>query len=299
MTRAGTSQVLALLVLRALAGCTDGNEIPPDPTQTAPDAQADAGEVAPDASDDAQAPSPLGPVWLSTSVRLELSAFNFFEGSMAYDITRELLTEQQLALLAALREIPTPSGPLGADFASYTIRITDSSGDVERYRAAQDNVIDSDEVRVSGVRSIDYASLVPFLATFRCLSAKALGPSDPSEPAVSPWAQAATFNSDPGCLNGLFFSNGDSHAYRKWQVAVAGTYRLRLSKCFQQSSLRLLDPTGQTELAASAAANAPDCPSLTYTFSEPGVYKVDVQKRRDPALDHDSAGDMMFRVSRQ
>jgi hypothetical protein len=239
------------------------------------------------------------PVWKPTSERLELSSFGFFEGSQGYDITRAQLSSEQLEMLEGLREIPTPEGPLGADFVSYTVRVTDRSGEVVEYRAAQQNVRDSDEGPAEGKHTLDYETLAPFLTTFDCASAKEYGPYAGDASSDDHWAGAATLSSDPGCIHGVFVSYETSHSYRRWQVDEPGTYRLAVVRCFQQMRLRLFDPKGEKELASSEAMTSPECPTLVHHFDAPGLYLIDLEKSPDPAAAHDSAGDARMRVSQE
>lgn len=281
---------LAVLTLMTVAGCTS----PEHGTES----DWDGGEQPETRDDSSTSPPQLEPVWRESSQRIELSSFGFFEGSQGYDITRDQLSDEQLDMLAGLREINTPEGPLGADYVSYVVRITDRSGDVVEYRSAQENVRDSDEGPVAGKRTLDYETLAPFLTTFNCMSAKEY--RDPGDASMSDrWAGAATFSSDPNCTHGVFVSSETSHSYRKWQVDEPGTYSLSVVRCFQQMQLHLYDEKDQKELSSSETTIAPDCPTLVHHFDAPGVYLIDLEKNRAHDSPHDTAGDTSIRVTRQ
>jgi hypothetical protein len=280
---------LAIATLIAATGCSS-----PESAHQLPDAGSNTN---PTDSGESTLPPESEHVWKPTSERLELSSFGFFDGSQGYDITRDQLSSEQLELLAGLRTMRRPDPPGYEDLVAYDLRISDRDGSASVYRATDMNL--PEEGGDPAARTLDYDTLAPFLATFDCMTAKEYGPEPEEAPFDDRWAGAATFNSDPSCIHGVFVSFEQSHSYRRWKIDAPGTYRLSLVRCFQQMRLHLYAPTSQTELASSETATAPECPALVYHFDAPGVYLIDLEKSRDPAAEHDGAGDAQMRVSQE
>jgi hypothetical protein len=283
-------------------------QVTPDATpDTRHDAQPDTNPDAPDTSPETGPPACVrGQAWKSTSTRIEITSFGFFQGSSGYASDRSAMTDAQLIALDGLCVIPTPSGPRGADFTSYVINITDADGTVAHYRAAQDNIVDSDEGPNATLPTIDIHSLEPFLATFHCLFASqtrvprgsgADGGSD-GEAGSPPWTSAPSVEtSSPGCLNGVFVPYECADVWLKLNVDRPGTYQLRAVTCLETTTIKIFSPDASTELA-TASGSEPNCPAVSYRFGQAGTYLVDIQKTNAAGCTGvGSAGDFFLKVS--
>jgi hypothetical protein len=162
----------------------------------------------------------------------------FFEGSTAYDIARADMTPEQLEILDKLCEIAPPPGPLGADYTSYQVTVTDRSGESATYRAVEQNIRDSDESGVDGDRTLDIDSLAPFLRTYQCASAKAMGPYDLESGSL--WNGTPVLTGDPGCSNGVFVGCGSSSSRpRPACPGAAATSRCASLRSSSEPTLRI------------------------------------------------------------
>jgi hypothetical protein len=258
--------------------------------------------------------------WSETSARVELSSFGYWEGSSRFDAEREQLTAEQLRALEGLREIPTPDGPLGADFVSYRVEISDADGSVAHYRAAEDNITDSDEGDLS-LRTLDVDTLRPFLGTFHCLTASqtrdGLGNAPlpgadvptggantaPSvEAAARPvpenWADAPDVSTAAqGCVHGIFMPYTCHDVWLELQVEAPGTYQLRSEGCFESLELAVFSSDGEQQLA-TASGNREACPALEQTFTEAGSYPLLLRKTNGAGCSEmGTAGDFFFRIA--
>jgi hypothetical protein len=238
-----------------------------------------------------------GLVWKLSSTKIEMSSFGFWDGSTGYTKDRSTMSTEQLAALDGLCTGPKPTQE-GADYVSYHFRITDLDGTVSDYRAAQDDVLDSDEGAASAA-TVRFASLQPFLGTIHCLSASQTRNYAPD--ASSPWpppANGPAFGADTGCLNGVFLPYGCAQVGVNLPVAKPGVYTLTAESCFDRTTLSIYSPDGATALATSA--NGSGCPSVSYRFDAAGTYPVRIDKQlASGTCDSSStgaAGDVGIRV---
>lgn len=235
------------------------------------------------------------PVWSESSQRIAISSFGFHLGSSGYEIGRSDMTAEQLRILEGLCQIPTPTGLLGADYASHRVTITDQDGESVTYRAASENVIDSDEGEVGAMPTLEIASLTPFLATFRCTTAREFGPR---EDTGTRWDGSPQVNTDPGCSHGVFVSCGAQEvSLRKLHIDQPGRYRVSTERCFQAIELRIFAEDGTTRLAEVGPSSAPDCPSLTYDFATPGLYPIEIVKTDVGGTPR--CGDFFLKIARE
>jgi len=244
-------------------------------------------------TDAAPDPPVCGGVWKSTSTRIAVSSFGFWQGSMRFEKDAAALSSEQREALQNLCVIDAPV-LRGADFVSYSITVYDSDGTSIRYRAAQNDVLDGDEGATGGIPSISYASLLPFLATFDCSTAMSAGGtgSPPADGGVPDSASIPTLSPDSGCYNGVFVGYGNGKSWVGVPVQQAGTLRLETVGCFERIALRLYSPTGGEELASTALQTAPDCPSLEYRVDAAGTYVLSIEKRNVDDAAQGKAGDM-------
>jgi hypothetical protein len=232
-------------------------------------------------------PTPLTsitePIWKPTSTRIELSSFGYFEGSTAYAKDRTDLTPAQATALEGIRALPPPGGRPASDYTSYEVRITDQDGTVARYRAANGNVHDSDESTAAlALPTLDYATLEPFLGTFRCLTAKEVPPTPrttdvSSHPSSLDVSKAVTLPNDTGCTNGVFVPYSCSDSLLRLEVAKPTTYDLLGGSCREKLSLRVYGADPSVALAESTPGTPDACFSLRHTF-EPGSYLLVLSK---------------------
>jgi hypothetical protein len=230
---------------------------------------------------DSESKTPTDP-WRATSSRIEVFSFAYEDGSSGFGAARTELSSEQVEALEGLQVIENPTGPLGNDFASYSIRIWDEDATVTRYRAASDDVLDGDEADHT-LPTIAFASLSPFLETFHCLRAQDTRGS--GEASVGPVTGAAAValgavvpsvsTSARGCRHGLF-SVGGSAIWLRLEVEEAGTYSIATEECFPTTELHLFSSDGGDEVASASGAFSA-CPTLEQHFVEPGSYPLLVQ----------------------
>ena len=241
------------------------------------------------------------PVWRPTSTRIEVSSFGFWVGSTGYAKDRAALTAEQLAALEGLRTT-TPPEQMGADFTSYEVRVTDQDGSVARYRAAEGNVRDSDEsANATSMPTIDIETLRPFLATIKCLSAKAVEPiprttNIPLDPKTADMSKAVAVPADTACTNGVFVPYGCSDSLLTFDVDAPATYEIVSGRCLEQLSLRVYTSDRTALLAESTPGSAESCFTLRHTF-QPGSYVLVFSKTNVAGCSQNGrAGDTSFRV---
>jgi hypothetical protein len=209
------------------------------------------------------------------------------DGVSRFEAERQELTPAQLEALDGLRGIPTPPGPPGVDSVRYQIRITDGSGAVVSYRAADFNLLDGEELDPT-LPSIDVYTLEPFLEASHCLAANETRDRFLYEvPMVSPdagiaaWSQAPAISSaTPGCFHAIALPVECLDVPVRLDVETAGTYQLSLVDCFQPVALAVLSADGSVELGA-ASGGAADCPVLVQSFAAPGSYPLVIRKYTD------------------
>lgn len=286
------SSLLVFAVLLSAGACTSASEPASFP-------------AGPDASSTDAADAERRPVWTASSTRIRLTSFGYWQGSSGYDKERKDLSSDQLALLDGLRTLAIATGPRTADGTSFRVEIFDIDGTSTSYRAARRNVVDSDEGSAARLReTIDYATLDPLLATFRCLSAKDAGPrhdritAEPASPTVSSLATAAALPTDVGCLNGVFFSSTCHDSFFTLDVSEPATYVLRNDGCFERTTARLLSSDGETVLAESTPAAGDGCFVLQHDYVT-GRYVVELSKTNLAGCADEtkgSAGDTVLRL---
>lgn len=249
-------------------------------SETEPDVLAAVADIDVDRDDNPGACTP-GLVWTSTSRRIEVRSYSFWQGSSGYRVERTALTAAQRTALNALCVRPQPTGPVFADISAFQIDVTDNNGSVKSYRSAIDDLLDGDENDHS-IPTIEYDSLKPFLATFRCLHATETRATRPRagetlEQAGPPWQFAPVLPSDPGCLNGMIGGTGCQESWVKVTISAKKRMNFFTEKCVGVTQIRLYDQSGTTQIAASTASSAPSCPSLSYSFN-PGTYLLNLRK---------------------
>ena len=108
---------------------------------------------------------------------------------------------------------------------------------------------------------------------------------------------APLVGNDPGCLNGVSAGSTCTDILLRVSISTSGVYELATEQCRsgQEASIELFSEDGSTPLAASNAATAPLCASMTYTFSHAGVYPVELHRHNSVCL-LASAG-LLFRVT--
>ncbi len=282
-----------LFATSVAVACTHSNN-PVSPSDAGPSSSSDAGDAGPlDASS--------GPVWTPTSRRIELSSFGYWQGSSGYAKDRADLTQEQLAALEGLGTTEPPT-TVGADFTSYRIRILDEDGTFAEYRAAAGNVRDSDEGSAAGVLpTIDIATLEPFLATFKCLSARqADGISRTSDTPIDPSGadmdKAVRLPVDTGCINGVFVPYKCSDTIFTFDVSAPATYDIVGGRCLEALGLRVYASDRKTLLAESSPGTNESCFTLRHAF-DPGSYVLVLSKTNVAGCGTDGkAGDTSVRL---
>jgi hypothetical protein len=245
---------------------------------------------------DSESKTPTAP-WRASSSRIEVFSFAYEEGSSGFGAARAELSSEQVAALDSLQVIANPTGPLGNDFASYSIRIWDEDATVTRYRAASDDVLDGDEADHT-LPTIAFASLAPFLETIHCLRAQETRSSGEASVGAVRGAAAVALGavvpsvstSARGCHHGLF-SVGGSDIWLRLDVEEAGTYSIATEECFQTTELHVFSSDGRDEVASSSGASSA-CPALEQHFLEPGSYPLLVQVSPGPG-----GGDFFLSIS--
>jgi hypothetical protein len=245
--------------------------------------------------------SSSSPVWKASSRRIELSSFGFWQGSRGYAKDRAELTPEQLAALEGLRTT-TPPETMGADYTSYTLRITDEDGSVASYRAADDNVRDSDEgSSAAALPTIDIATLKPLLDTIRCLAAKGAPAiprttDPPMDPSKANMSTAVALPTDTGCMNGVFVPYECSDTVLTFDVGAKTTYEIKSGACIEALSLRVYSSDRTTLVAESTPGTNQACFVLQHTF-DPGSYVLVLTKTNAAGCSQQgSAGDTSLRL---
>ena len=237
--------------------------------------------------------------WTSTSARVELTSFGFFDGSMGYAKDRAALTAVQLQALEGLRTRQVEAGQgVYEDVEAFTITIVDADGTRATYRATRQN-FNVREIAV-GSETIDMLTLEPFLATFACMKARATRGCLAAPGAVVPADCRASVSTDPACSNGVFVGDECADIWIKLVIASAGGYEVAAGNCVESIAIKLLGTDGATVLASSAAGPAPTCSSVTHAFDAPGTYWLILEKRNAAGCPGvGGAGDFNLRVSPQ
>lgn len=245
---------------------------------------------------EATSSSGVGGAWRATSAKIEISSFGFWEGSSGYAKSRGEMTPEQLKALDGLKIIPTPQNGHTADNTSYRVLITDADGTVAEYRAAFGNYVDGDEGQGAlQKRTLDFASLRPFLSTFDCKAAKDVHyelrhTSEPGDPKTANLSRATKLPTDLGCQNAIYVPAGCSDSFLQLELAAGGTYELSDSYCFEQMSLRLYSIDGGTKLAESTPSAGKTCFTMRYAF-EPGTYLLHFIKTNVGGCEEGKRGD--------
>ena len=110
-------------------------------SETEPDVLAAVADIDVDRDENPGACTP-GLVWTSTSRRIEVRSYSFWQGSSGYRVERTALTAAQRTALNALCVRPQPTGPVFADISAFQIDVTDNNGSVKSYRSAIDDLLD-------------------------------------------------------------------------------------------------------------------------------------------------------------
>ena len=263
------SPLPGIVVATALAlGCSAREE----PASTAAGSTPRSVEISAEAG--SPEASPAAAIWKASSRRIELSSFGFMHRPSAYAKDRAELTPAQLAALAGLQTMSLPT-TLGIDAISYKIRVLDDDGTVAEFRAATYNVRDTAESSDAALLpTIDFATLEPFLETFRCLTARdatVRTTETPVDPSTADMQTALAFPTDSGCTNAVFLPDQCSDTLFTFDVGGTETYDIVSGRCLEAMTLRLYASDRTTLLAESTPATTESCFVLRHTF-EPGSY---------------------------
>lgn len=228
------------------------------------------------------------PIWTATSQDFRMNCRSSARGSMTFLSTRDELSDQQLALLAAMRT--GPRATFLSDVLMCNVEIMAKDGNYAVYLAAeQDGVLDG------SAPVITFASFAPFLKTVPCVFAKDHGPEHPAPP-------------DARCSNGIWLESGSGSVDRFLTVTDASAQRvLALDGCsdliYSQSlSLEVIpgaDPLGGDPPVLTQAAAPPTpgstktCLTAHFTFPAPGTYRMRVEIA--PSLPTTGFSDFSFR----
>ena len=203
------------------------------------------------------------------------------------------------AQVSALRNLCLIKGSttLFNDVVSYHLVVEDADGSSAQYRAVEGDGLDGDEGDTTGIRTVSYASLAPFLATFECKTAKGGGGNDArGDGGMLDPDRLPSLASDPGCFNGVFVPYVASTQRLRVPVASAGNLKLEVADCFERTRLTLLSPEGKS-LASSELETAPKCASVETHVPAAGSYVVEFEKSNRSDAAEGIAGDMYIRVS--
>jgi hypothetical protein len=201
-----------------------------------------------------------------------VDSFGYWEGAAHYRREASELTPEQVLALRGLCLIGAPT-QLSFDVTSYRITIEDAAGSTV-YRAARDGYHDSDEGDVTGIPTVSYDSLRPFLDTFDCAPRHGFWASPPVSEGGAPIRAALPLDMAPGCERVIWLAN----SAETWlSVSVPGpeTIRFVTSSCSSALTLTLTDADGAV-LATGALPSGGECASLEYTFDAGGEYLLKV-----------------------
>ena len=256
--------------------------------------------------DDSIATSALStalPVWKPSSHRIELTSFGFWQGSSGYAKDRADLSPRQLATLEELRTTAPPTMEVH-DGNSYRVRVFDEDGSVAEYRAAIDNVRDSDEgSSAARLPTLDMDTLQPFLSTFACVTARsAEGTTRKTDETLDPrkadLESAVKLPADPGCINGLFLPATCSDTLFTLDVREPETFEIVGGRCLERLNLRLYTDDGTSLLAQSSPGTNERCFTLQHTF-DVGTYVLVLSKTNARGCSAEgAAGDTTLRLRR-
>lgn len=218
---------------------------------------------------DAEAPASL-PVWKSTSTRLEVSGVVIGASPSRYTVDLADMTPAQLAAAQGLRTIAgSKDGPGGADVPAWQVNVTDQDGSVASFRATMDNEhSDIEKQQASTLPTIDYATLTPFLGTFKCVNEydvvfESRTDSTPIDPTGTYDSLYATLTTDKGCTNFISIGSACGDSLIKFPLTQSGTYEIIISETTDPLTLRAYSEDGRTLVAESS----PGVDGRPFTFS--------------------------------
>lgn len=237
----------------AVGGCSSSE----DSDSNSPPA---VGEPASNANPPDTAPPFTGALaWKSTSARLAISGVVIGGSPSRYTVDLADMTPAQLAAAQGLRTIAgTTDGPMGADIPAWQVDVTDQDGSVASFRATMNNTpSDIEKQRATGLPTIDYATLTPFLDTFECMKEynfvfEPRTDSTPIDPTGAYEGLYATLSTDKGCTNFITIGSACGDGLMKFPLAQSGTYEFIISETTDPLTLRAYSEDGSTLVAESS-----------------------------------------------
>ena len=223
-------------------------------------------------TNDSGMPAAETALWGPDSQSVDVTCFEYFQGSMRFRATRDQLSAEQLALLASLQTIDASDGCV-ADGMECTVTVTQANGGTMALDAIEGNPACGQPRKV-----ISYLSFEPFRKTLGCQLAKNLTLAATGAPKPVP--------ADPRCYNGLFTSSAAATIAVTLDVSDAATpHHLELDDCDQPgraSKLRFAVSDGADAIplavsTAPASAGADGtCASADLTFPHAGPFNLTV-----------------------
>jgi hypothetical protein len=214
--------------------------------------------------------SPLGqPVWTETSSSLDLSCFQYWQGSMRFVATRDQLSAAQLGMLAAMRSIDAVPGCV-SDVMGCSLSVVQADASTTTIDA-----IETDSACDRPRKVVSFDTFSPFLGSLGCQYAQVLSSG-----------RAAPVPADARCFNGLFTTTNGATIVLTLQVDDPATvHHIELDACaqverFGKLFFTVLDSDGTTVLGTSnppgdAGSNG-TCAVLDQTFPRSGLFGLQV-----------------------
>ncbi len=200
-------------------------------------------------------PDPERRVWRDDDEDIMVEYFSGWEPPNRFRANREILTDEQLAILADL-ELTDNQFNCGADVPEYSIEIRNANGEVRSYRAGYNDAICSGN---GPSELISMESLVPFTDTYSCWSY--------SWP--MPIETALTVSANDVCEYGFY----RTPVWMRVTIEQPGTYIFRGVDCwYQRAAFALYSGDGRTLLNQGTAEPAPGCWVVEHYIDTPGSY---------------------------
>jgi hypothetical protein len=154
------------------------------------------------------------------------------------------------------------------DSRTYLIKVVDADLSAVTYRASWDDMLDTSNIGYyPGASNVSWRTWAPFTETYTCMTTwETRGFGDPD---------AGVASADPGCLNGLVVDCCRPQSF-KVTITDLGVYEVALvdvAPAGKTIGIKIFDPLGMTELAASA----PDSASVSYDFATAGTYVIGLE----------------------
>ncbi|MCP4344561.1 MAG: hypothetical protein GY795_03420 [Desulfobacterales bacterium] len=192
-------------------------------------------------------------VWRDDDEEIMVEYSGGWEGRSRFRANREILTDEQLAILADLK-LTDNRFNCGEDVPEYNIEIRNANGEVRSYRSGYNDAICNGPAEL-----ISMESLLPFTATYSCLT----------PPWPRPIETAPTVNVNDGCEHG--FSR--TPVWVRVNIEQPGTYTFRGIECWhQRATFALYSGDGRTLLNEGAAEPIPGCWVVEHYIDAAGSY---------------------------